>query len=100
MKIFSIEEANALLPTVRHILKSIQGAHARVRSFSEAVKQAVDGAEHGGGGMFGGERYIRALFRLASSTGLANVFMMTWSGSKPSGIASGGGGTTWAIRWS
>ncbi|HEX8494649.1 MAG TPA: DUF2203 domain-containing protein [Pyrinomonadaceae bacterium] len=68
MKIFSIEEANALLPTVRRILKSIQAAHARVRSFSEAAKQAAEGAEHGGGGMFGGERYIAALFRLASST--------------------------------
>ncbi len=69
MKIFSVEEANALLPSVRRILKSIQSAHARVLSFREAAKQAAEGAELGGGGMSGGGRYITALFKLASSTG-------------------------------
>jgi hypothetical protein len=69
MKIFSVEEANALLPTVRHIVKVIQTGHARVLAQREAAKQAAGGAELGGGGMPGGERYIKALFKLASSTG-------------------------------
>jgi hypothetical protein len=69
MKIFSVEEANALLPSVRRILKSIQSAHARVLSFREAAKHAAEGAELGGGGMPDGGRYISALFKLASNTG-------------------------------
>ncbi len=69
MKIFSIEEANALLPTVRRILKGIQSAHGRLRVLGEAAKEAAEGAASGGGGMIGGERYVAALFRLANSTG-------------------------------
>jgi hypothetical protein len=68
MKIFSVEEANALLPTVRSILKSIRASHARVLTFQEAAKRAAEGAELGGGGMPGGERYIAALLTLASNT--------------------------------
>jgi hypothetical protein len=71
MKIFSIEEANALLPTVRRILKGIKTAHARVLSYRDAAKQAAAGAEQGGGGMGdgGGSSYIAALYRLANNTG-------------------------------
>jgi hypothetical protein len=69
MKIFSIEEANALLPTVRHILKSIQAAHTRVVALRESAKHAAEGAELGGGGMPGGASYVRVLFKLSSSTG-------------------------------
>jgi hypothetical protein len=69
MKIFSVEEANALLPTVRQLLKSIQAAHARALADREAAKHAAAGAELGGGGMPGGGRYVTALFELASSTG-------------------------------
>ncbi len=69
MKIFSIEEANALLPTVRRILKSIRAGHARVVAFRESAKHAAGGAELGGGGMPGGGSYVRALLKLASSTG-------------------------------
>lgn len=67
MKIFSVEEANALLPAVEPIVKSIQSAHARVLSFRDSAKRAAAGAEFGGGGMLGGERYLSALFSLASS---------------------------------
>jgi hypothetical protein len=69
MKIFSVEEANALLPDVRHILKRIKAAHARVISQREAARHAAEGAELGGGGMAGGGRYIATLFTLAASTG-------------------------------
>ena len=70
MKIFSIEEANALLPTVRRLLKNIKAAHARVLSYRDAAKQAAVGAEQGGGGMTGGgSNYIAALYRFSNSTG-------------------------------
>lgn len=69
MKVFSIEEANALLPTVRHILQSIQRAHRRLLSRREAAQHASEGAEHGGGGMPGSAKYVQILTELASRTG-------------------------------
>lgn len=69
MRIFSIEEANALLPTVRRIVKSVKSAYARVLSFREAAKHAAGGAEQGGGGMDGGGGYVAALLKLAAKTG-------------------------------
>ncbi|HYE65904.1 MAG TPA: DUF2203 domain-containing protein [Pyrinomonadaceae bacterium] len=69
MKLFSVEEANALLPSVRAIVRSIQSAHRRLLSFREAARRAAEGAEQGGGGMHGGARYVALLAQLASRTG-------------------------------
>jgi len=66
MKIFSVEEANALLPAVRRILVSIQRAHGSLLSFQEAAKHAAEGAEFGGGGMRDGAQYISLLMKLSS----------------------------------
>ena len=68
MKIFSVEEANALLPTVRGLLKKIRRAHSRVISYQEAARSAADAAEEGGGGMAGGVRYADVLMQLTSLT--------------------------------
>ena len=65
MKIFSVEEANSLLPDVRAIVKAIQKAHRGLQSYGKAVKEAADGAEHGGGGMVGGSRYAVLLTELS-----------------------------------
>jgi hypothetical protein len=69
MKVFSIEEANALLPTVRGILARIQRTHGRVLSYQPAAKHAAEGAEQGGGGMPDGPRYVAYLIELLSQTG-------------------------------
>jgi hypothetical protein len=69
MKVFSIEEANAMLPTVRDILLRIQRAHRRLRSFQDAARHAAEGAEQGGGGMPDGPRYVKHLIELFSSAG-------------------------------
>jgi hypothetical protein len=68
MKLFSLEEANALLPTVRAILVSIKRTHGRLLSYREAAKHAAEGAELGGGGMPGGERYVALLAEFSSLT--------------------------------
>ena len=68
MKIFSVEEANALLPTVRGLLKKIRRAHSRVISYQEAARSAADAAEQGGGGMTAGVRYAEILMKLTSLT--------------------------------
>jgi len=65
MKIFSVEEANSLLPEVQTIVLSIQRAHRAVQKFQAAVKEAAAGAEHGGGGMAGGSLYASALTDLS-----------------------------------
>jgi hypothetical protein len=61
MKLFTIDEANALLPSVREILRKIQGSRRRLSTYREAAKLAADGAEQGGGGMEGGALYATIL---------------------------------------
>jgi len=69
MKLFSVEEANDLLPTVRGILLNIQSSYRRLLPYQEAAKHAAEGAEQGGGGMAGGSRYVSLLINLLSSVG-------------------------------
>ncbi len=61
MKLFTIEEANALLPSVRAILQKIQLSHRRVAAYRQSATLAAAGAEQGGGGMEGGGRYALVL---------------------------------------
>ena len=69
MKLFKVEEANALLPVVRRIVESIRRAHSRVLSFQEAARRAAEASEFGGGFMPGSGRYAGALLDLAERTG-------------------------------
>lgn len=69
MKIFTVEEANALLPTVRKILARIQRSHKRIFSYRHDAKKAAEGAEQGGGGLLQGLRYAKLLMDLTSQTG-------------------------------
>ena len=69
MKIFTVEEANALLPTVRGILGKVQRAHKRLFSYREAAKKAAEAAEEGGGGMADGLRYAALLIKLTTEMG-------------------------------
>jgi hypothetical protein len=66
MKIFSVEEANALLPTVRGILRRIRRAHKRLLSYQTAAKEAAEAAEKGGGGIADGVRYAVILMELTT----------------------------------
>ena len=69
MKLFTIEEANSLLPSVRPIVRSIQRSHRRVISFQTTAKHAAEGAESGGGGMVQGPKYARLLVDLSLGAG-------------------------------
>ena len=69
MKLFTVEEANSLLPSVRPLVKSIQSSHRRLLSFQTIAKHAAEGAETGGGGTPHGQEYARLLIDLSLSTG-------------------------------
>jgi hypothetical protein len=66
MKLFTIEEANALLPVVREILQNVRRCRARLAKYSDAAKLAAEGAEQGGGGMEGGALYAIVLTDLTA----------------------------------
>jgi hypothetical protein len=64
MKIFTIEEANALLPTVRKVLLNLQRARRKLALYGERAKKAAEGAESGGGGLAEGPLYAQLLLKL------------------------------------
>jgi hypothetical protein len=66
MKIFTVEEANALLPEVRIITGKIQRAHRKLSRFRDEAKQAAEAAEQGGGGMVNGVAYAAILTELTT----------------------------------
>ena len=66
MKIFTIQEANALLPSVRVILARIQRAHRRLSKYREEARKAAEAAEQGGGGIADGVTYALVLTEMTS----------------------------------
>lgn len=68
MKLFTVAEANALLPAVREILKNIQDARRKLASYRNEAKAAAEQAEQGGGGFSDGLRYADLLIDLTSQT--------------------------------
>lgn len=61
MKLFTVDEANALIPSVREILRKIQRSRKRLGAYREEAKLAAEGAEQGGGGMENGVLYANLL---------------------------------------
>jgi len=66
MKIFTVQEANALLPEVRIITGKIQRAHRKLSQFRDEAKEAAEAAEQGGGGMANGVVYATILTDLTT----------------------------------
>jgi hypothetical protein len=65
MKLFSVDEANALLPAVRRIVVDIVLAHQRVAESRELAKSVAEVAHATGGGfMPEGASYVHALTSL------------------------------------
>ena len=69
MKLFTVEEANSLLPNVRPIVKNIQRAHRNLIGYRAAAKHAAEGAEFGGGGIGNGLLYAQLLVDLSVKAG-------------------------------
>jgi len=66
MKIFTVQEANALLPNVRVIVGGIQRAHRKLSTYRDEAKKASEAAEQGGGGITDGVAYAVALTNLTT----------------------------------
>ena len=67
MKLFTIEEANRLLPLIRPKLRAIQANYAHVAGLREAARAAA-GASEFGGGMQNGAGYVKTLYEIGKLT--------------------------------
>ena len=67
MRIFTLEEANAMIPQVRETLQRIQKLYGRLEGLRDSAKAAAGAAEHGGG-MEGGSGYVKTLYEVGKLT--------------------------------
>jgi hypothetical protein len=67
MKLFTVEEANELLPLLRPKLRTIQANYALIAEMRESAKAAAKASELGGG-MEGGTGYVRTLYEIGRLT--------------------------------
>ena len=68
MKLFTVEEANQLLPAVRRKLESIKAHYDRLATLREPVKAAATAAALGGGGFESGSVYVKSLYEVGKIT--------------------------------
>ncbi len=68
MKLFTVKEANDLLPVIRPKLEKIRARYERVAVFRDSAKAAANAAEFGGGGMESGSVYVRCLYEIGKLT--------------------------------
>jgi len=67
MRLFTLSEANSLLPEIEPKLHTVRGLYERVEGLREASRAAASASEFGGG-MEGGTAYIQALYRIGEIT--------------------------------
>ncbi len=68
MKLFTLSEANQLIPEVRQSLLRIKVGYAEVAAYHESAKLAAEAAQKGGGGMESGSIYVQNLYELGRLT--------------------------------
>ena len=67
MKLFTVEEANALLPEIVPQLHRIRELCARVAEMRDSARAAASASQFGGG-MAGGTGYVNALYNIGKIT--------------------------------
>jgi hypothetical protein len=68
MKLFTVEEANDLLPVIRPKLERIRARYDSVAVFRDSAKAAATAAEFGGGGMENASFYVKSLYEVGKLT--------------------------------
>ena len=68
MKLFTVEEANDLIPVMRPKLEKIRRQYEKVAAYRSLVKAAAASAEFGGGGMESGSNYVKILYQIGKLT--------------------------------
>jgi hypothetical protein len=65
MKLFTVSEANGMIPELRPMLEQIRAQYSALAKFREAAGLAAAAAtESGGGGMEGGAHYVNRLYEV------------------------------------
>lgn len=67
MKLFTLNEANEMLPQVAARLKEIKRLYSTIGIYRESARAAAVASEFGGG-MQGGSRYVQALYEVGKIT--------------------------------
>lgn len=67
MKLFTVNEANELLPVVEPKLRSIQAYYETLAKMRLPAKAAAEASEYGGG-MEGGTGYVKTLYEIGKLT--------------------------------
>ncbi len=67
MKLFTIAEANEMLPSVKRRLETIRKLYARIDIYRNESRAAAAASE-AGGGMAGGSNYVKALYEVGKLT--------------------------------
>lgn len=68
MKLFTLEEANSLIPQVRPKLETIRELYVEMGRFRQDARTAAAAADKGGGGMQGGTHYVKVLYEVGKIT--------------------------------
>ena len=67
MKLFTVDEANELLPDITPMLKDVKRLYAATEAYRESARSAA-AVSTLGGGMAGGARYVKALYEIGKLT--------------------------------
>ncbi len=67
MKLFTIDEANEMLPRIRMKLQMIRELHSGLDQYKELARAAAAASESGGG-MVGGSNYVKSLYEIGKLT--------------------------------
>ncbi len=68
MILFTVEEADDLIPVVRPKLEKVRILYRQVALLRESVKAAAMSAELGGGGIENGPIYVKSLYEIGKIT--------------------------------
>ena len=67
MQIFTLDEANALIPVLEPMLVEMRDLYSHVNAMREEARAAAASSD-AGGGMAGGTKYVNALYKIGKLT--------------------------------